>query len=258
MNSPLQITFLGTGTSQGIPVIGCRCEVCSSENEKDKRLRTSILINKGDKNIVIDIGPDFRQQMLRARVEDLDAVVITHEHNDHVAGMDDVRPFNFKYWKDMPIYASERVQAQLKRRFGYAFSEKPYPGAPMIQLKTISKEKTFNVAGVSFTPIEVQHGGLPVLGFRVEDFVYLTDVKYITAEEKSKAEHAKVLVLSALHRKEHHSHLSLQQALDLIQELSPKQAFLTHLSHQMGLHNDVSHLLPKNVWIAYDGLELTI
>ncbi|MEO1263745.1 MAG: MBL fold metallo-hydrolase [Bacteroidota bacterium] len=257
-NNSLQIKFLGTGTSQGVPVIGCHCQVCLSENKKDKRLRTSVLIRKGDKTIVVDIGPDFRQQMLRAGVQDLDAVLITHEHNDHVAGLDDIRPFNFKYWKDMPVFAAERVQMQLKKRFSYVFSENPYPGAPMIQLNAIEKDQGFTAAGISILPIEVMHGSLPVLGFRIDDFVYLTDVKTISMEEKRKAKHAKVLVLSALHRKAHHSHLSLNQAIELIGELAPERAFLTHLSHQMGLHEKVSELLPENVSIAYDGLELEV
>ncbi|MEZ4934511.1 MAG: MBL fold metallo-hydrolase [Saprospiraceae bacterium] len=257
-NKKLLITFLGTGTSQGIPVIGCTCKVCISANPKDQRLRTSVLVETTDRAIVIDCGPDFRQQLLRAGLNDLHAILLTHEHNDHIVGLDDVRPFNFKYWRDMPVYATQRVQDQLKKRFSYIFSENPYPGSPMVKLMTIAPENNFEVEGIPITPIEVRHGGLPVLGFRIGGFTYLTDVKTISATEKEKAKNSKVLVLNALHHQEHHSHLNLNQALDLIAELEPDQAYLTHLSHTMGLHVEVSKLLPPNVAIAFDGLQVEV
>lgn len=254
----IKITFLGTGTSQGVPVIGCDCVVCDSTNHQDKRLRTSVLVDCSNQTLVIDVGPDFRQQMLRAAVKNLNAILITHEHNDHIIGLDDVRPFNFKKWQDMPVFASKRVIGQLKKRFSYVFSENPYPGSPMIKLHTISKENDFNAAGIPITPIEVRHGGLPILGFRIGDFTYLTDVKTISATEKHKVKNSKVLVINALHHKEHHSHLNLEQALNLIEELAPEQAYLTHLSHRMGMHEEVSKSLPPNVSIAYDGLQVVI
>ena len=204
----IQVTFLGTGTSQGVPVIGCKCETCLSKDPRDKRLRCSVFLQTKDVNIVVDAGPDFRQQMLQAKVNRLDAILLTHEHNDHIIGLDDVRPFNFKYWKDMPVYGTARVLENVKERFGYIFSKNPYPGAPMIRLNEISKEKKMEVEGVEITPIEVRHGGIPVMGFRIGGFTYLTDVKSISAEEKEKVKSSKTLVLSALHRQEHHSHLN--------------------------------------------------
>lgn len=250
----IKITFLGTGTSQGIPIIGCSCEVCTSTNQQDKRLRTSILIEKNGKKIVIDCGPDFRQQMLRAKVSWIDAILITHEHNDHIIGLDDVRPFNFMKGRDMPIYLSQQVAEVLKQRFAYIFAKNPYPGAPMIQLNLISKSAPFQIAGIDIIPIEVMHGKLPVLGFRIDDFTYLTDVLSISEKELEKVRGTQTLVLSALHRKPHHSHLSLFEALELIQEIKPQKAYLTHLSHKMGKHEVVSKELPSNVEIAYDGL----
>lgn len=254
----LHITFLGTGTSQGIPVIGCDCAVCLSSDHRDKRLRCSVLIQSGDYSMVIDAGPDFRQQMLRAKVNKLDAVLITHEHNDHIIGLDDVRPFNFKYSKDMPVYATARVQEQLKQRFSYIFSSTPYPGAPMIRLHSIAKDQAILLNDLTLIPIEVRHGGLPVLGFRIRDFTYLTDVKTISEEEKEKIKGTKILVINALHHKEHHSHLNLEQALDLIDELAPEQAYLTHISHNMGTVEHVSPTLPSHVSFAYDELKIEI
>ena len=217
-----------------------------------------MLIQYLEKTLVIDAGPDFRQQMLREKVEDLDAILLSHEHNDHIIGIDDVRPFNFKYWRDMPIYATKRVQEQLHQRFGYIFSQNPYPGSPMIQLNTIFPDENFTVKGIDVMPIEVQHGGMPVTGFRIGDFTYLTDVKSISEQGKEKAKNSKILVINALHHKEHHSHLNLEQALELITELAPQQAYLTHLSHNMGLHAKVSQQLPLNVAIAFDGLRVSI
>lgn len=254
----ITITILGSGTSQGVPIIGCDCAVCQSSDTRDKRLRVSILINKGEKNIVVDAGPDFRQQMLRAEVKELEAILLTHEHNDHIIGLDDVRPFNFRTWTDMPIYAVEPVQKELKERFAYIFAENPYPGSPMLKLNTISKEQSFEVADIPILPIEVMHGKLPVLGFRIADFTYLTDMKTIAPLELEKVKGTKKLVLNALHHRTHHSHLNLEEALDFIKIIQPEQAFLTHLSHKMGLHEEVSKTLPENVFLAYDGLKIKI
>lgn len=209
-------------------------------------------------NIVIDTGPDFRQQMLRARINSLDAVLLTHSHNDHVAGLDDVRPFNFMEFKNMPLYATMDVQAEVRKRFAYIFEETPYPGAPMIEMKTISKEQHFEIAGIHFQPVEVMHGSLPVLGFRIGDFVYLTDVKTIDEVERKKIRDAKVLVINALHHNEHHSHLNLKEALAMIQDLAPAQAYLIHMSHSMGLHEEVCKTLPSNVSLSFDGQEIWV
>ncbi len=253
----MKITFLGTGTSQGVPIIGCECAVCSSADPRDKRLRTSILISEGDANIAVDAGPDFRQQMLNARVKNLDAILLTHEHNDHIIGLDDVRPFNFRQWKNMPLFGTKQVLNEVKNRFAYIFDHNPYPGAPMIELHPISKEKKFTVNGISVTPVEVMHGNWPVLAFRVKDFTYITDMKTISEAEKQKIAGTKILVLNALHLEKHHSHLSLYEALDFIEKLNPEQAYLTHIGHRMGLHEEVSQLLPPNVALAHDGLEIS-
>ena len=253
-NAAIQITFLGTGTSQGIPVIGCDCEVCQSKDHRDKRLRTALLVSTQQTTIVIDIGPDFRQQMLREGVERLDAIVITHKHNDHIIGLDDVRPFNFKQGQNMPIYATKEVQQNLQQRFAYSFEKNPYPGAPMLTLRTINKKEAFSIGDITLQPIEVLHGKLPVLGFRIGDFTYITDMKTITLEELKKVKGSKVLVLNALHQKIHHSHLNLEEALAFIEQIQPQKAYLLHLSHRMGTHKATSKLLPPNVFIAYDGL----
>lgn len=256
--SNLKITFLGTGTSQGVPIIGCDCEVCNSDDFRDKRLRVSILVQYKNTTVVIDSGPDFRQQMLRAGVKKLDAVLITHEHNDHIIGLDDVRPFNFMNHTDMPVYAVERVHKELRERFDYIFKENPYPGAPMIKQISISKNEKFHIGDLEVIPIEVMHGELPVIGFRFGDFTYLTDVKTISEEEIKKVSDSKILVLNALHHNVHHSHLNLTEALELIEKLKPEKAYLTHISHRMGLYESVSKDLPSNVELAYDGLELSL
>jgi phosphoribosyl 1,2-cyclic phosphate phosphodiesterase len=250
-----QVTFLGTGTSQGVPVIACRCEVCKSMNPHDKRLRSSIMIKHKGKTVVVDTGPDFRQQMLRENVEGLDAVIFTHEHKDHVAGLDDVRAFNFMKKGALDIYATERVQAALRREFHYAFSEDKYPGTPELVLHTIENKK-FEVAGIAFQPVEVLHYKLPVFGFRFNDFTYITDAKSISVSEKEKMKGSRFLVLNALRKSEHMAHFNLDQALELIHEINPEKAFLTHISHLMGEHSEVEQILPDNVEIAYDGLKI--
>ncbi|MCC6723015.1 MAG: MBL fold metallo-hydrolase [Saprospiraceae bacterium] len=250
----MNFTFLGTGTSQGVPIIGCDCEVCTSNDPRDHRLRCSLLVSHEGRNVAIDAGPDFRQQMLRAGVRRLDAVVLTHEHNDHIIGLDDVRPFIFMQNEPMPLYATDSVIKEVKQRFSYAFEENPYPGAPQFELRPISKEEPFEVAGIPFQPIEVLHGSLPVLGFRIGDFAYLTDMKTISPSEKSKLSGIKTLVVNALHLSQHHSHMNLEEALTFIEEVRPEQAWLTHISHSMGLHAERSKLLPKGVGLAWDGL----
>ncbi len=249
--------MLGTGTSQGVPVIGCECPVCQSSNPKDKRLRCSVLIENENKVVVIDSGPDFRQQMLRENVKRLDGLIFTHEHKDHVAGMDDIRAFNYFQKKPVELYATARVQGELKREFHYVFDGSNYPGIPQVKLNTIDLSP-FNVAGIDFIPIEVLHYKLPVLGFRIKGFVYITDANYIAETERKKIRNADVLIINALRREEHVSHFTLTQAIEMIKDLQPNKAYLTHISHQMGLHNDVEAELPDNIHIAFDGLSFII
>lgn len=253
----VKVTFLGTGTSQGVPVIGCDCKVCYSANPRDNRLRSSILIETQNKVFCVDTGPDFRQQMLREKVQRLDAVLYTHEHKDHTAGMDDVRAFNFKLNRPIDLYVDENVDNCLRREFSYAFSENPYPGVPRLQMYKITNEP-FSVQGVDFIPIQLMHHKLPVFGFRIGDFAYCTDVNYIAPEEKQKLKGLEVLILTALRKEKHISHFSLSEALELIDELKPKKAYLTHISHYLGMHSEVSKELPKNVALGYDGLSFSV
>lgn len=253
----MKITFLGTGTSQGVPVIACDCRVCTSADQRDNRLRVSVMIETEGKVIVIDSGPDFRFQMLRAGVKHLDAIVFTHEHKDHVAGMDDVRAFNYKQQKEIDVYAHKRVQEALKQEFSYIFSQHSYPGIPRIILNEIDNQP-FLVGGIEFIPIQVMHFKLPVLGFRVGDFTYITDAKTITEEERLKIKGSKILVLNALQKDQHISHLNLEEALILAEDIGAEQTYLTHISHRMGRHEDIMNELPKNINLAYDGLILEI
>jgi len=251
----LKITFLGTGTSQGIPVIGSLHPVCLSTNSKDKRLRVSIMIEWQDAVFVVDFGPDFRQQMLRANPEKIDAFIFTHEHADHTAGLDDIRPFFFKQG-DINIYAHQRVLTQLNQRFEYIFTkEEKYPGVLNL-IENEVKNKAFSIKGLKIIPIEGLHYKLPVFGYRFGNFAYLTDMKSISDTEKLKLQNLDVLVINALREAEHLSHFNLAEALAIIQELKPKRAYLTHISHFLGFHDEVQQKLPKHVFLAYD--ELTI
>jgi phosphoribosyl 1,2-cyclic phosphate phosphodiesterase len=251
----LKIHFLGTGTSQGIPVIGSNHPVCLSPNPKDKRLRVSILIQWEHANVVVDCGPDFRQQMLRVNCETLDAVLFTHEHADHTAGIDDIRPFFFKQG-DIPVFGSKRVLDILSQRFDYIFSkENKYPGAPSVLVNKV--EAPFDFMNKVVVPINVMHNQIPVLGYRIDDFAYLTDVKTIKPSEIEKLKGLDLLVLSALQIKTHPNHLNLDEALNLIQKIAPKRCYLTHISHFMGFHDEVSEKLPPNVFLAYDTLTIT-
>lgn len=253
----MKVTFLGTGTSQGIPVIGSSHPVCLSTNPKDKRLRVSVLVEWGDYAYVIDCGPDFRQQMLRVNCSKIDGIIFTHEHADHTAGLDDIRPFVFRQG-DMPIYAHKRVISELKRRFDYIFeTENRYPGAPSVITNEIANEP-FKIGGLSVIPVNGMHFNIQVFGYRFNDFAYLTDMKSISDEELKKLKNLEVLVLNALREETHPSHLNLNEALAIIDHLKPKRAYLTHISHLLGFHDDVQQKLPENVYLAYDNLQITI
>ena len=246
---------MGTGTSQGVPVIACNCNVCQSTDLRDKRLRTSIHIQHKNSSFVIDSGPDFRQQMLRAQIKNLTALIFTHEHKDHVAGMDDIRAFNYVLQKKIDIYATLRVQEALVREFPYVFHDFKYPGVPEVNMITID-EHPFNIEGLEFIPIEVLHYKLPINAYRVGDFTYITDANFISEKEKEKIKGSRIVVINALRREKHVSHFNLEEALELIKELKPEKAYLTHISHQLGKHSDVEKELPPNVFLAYDGFEI--
>ncbi|MES2655046.1 MAG: MBL fold metallo-hydrolase [Bacteroidota bacterium] len=251
----MKVTFLGSGTSQGVPIIACHCRVCTSTNQADKRLRSSILVQYHDKNIVVDTGPDFRQQMLTVKIDSCHAILFTHAHRDHLAGLDDIRGFNFAMKKPIDIYCEPIVDAAIRQEFHYAFEEPKYPGVPEMTMHPLS-ETTLELFGKKIIPLRVWHHKLPVLGFKFDNFVYITDANKIDDEVKEKIKGADVLVLNALRREPHISHFTLQEAVDLINELKPKQAYLTHISHQLGLHDEVNSELPKHIQLAYDGLEL--
>jgi phosphoribosyl 1,2-cyclic phosphate phosphodiesterase len=253
----LKITFLGTGTSQGVPVIACPCAVCRSGDEKDKRLRTSVFIETGGKNIIIDTGPDFRQQMLRADIKVLDAILYTHEHKDHIAGLDDVRAFNFINQRAVDVYLEERVIPAIRREFSYIFAENKYPGIPQINLNTID-DVVFEAGNIKIIPIRAFHYRLPVLGFRIGDFTYITDANYLPEEEKEKIVGSRYIVINALRKEKHISHYSLSEAVRLINEFGPRRGYITHISHQMGLHEEVQKELPPNILLAYDGHSIEI
>ncbi|MEY3500577.1 MAG: hypothetical protein RL308_2246 [Bacteroidota bacterium] len=254
----MKVYFLGTGTSQGIPVIGSHHSVCQSENPKDKRLRVSVWISWEEFSLVIDCGPDFRQQMLTSKCPKVDAILYTHEHSDHTAGMDDIRPFNFKQG-NIPIYAHQRVLENLKIRFDYVFQTvNKYPGAPSVTSNEVVNNQTFILGNKTVIPINVMHGNLQVFGYRIDDFAYLTDVKTIEKAEMEKLKGLDVLVVNALREEPHNTHFNLQEALDFISLIQPKKAYLTHISHILGFHDEVQQQLPKNVFLAYDNLEINL
>lgn len=252
----MKVTFLGTGTSQGVPFIGCTCPVCTSTNKKDNRLRCAIWVETPEASIVIDAGPDFRYQMLRAKVTRLDAIVFTHGHKDHIAGLDDVRAYNYHDQRPMQVYATEETQQALRREYQYIFSNITYPGIPQIDLHTINAYEPFSINGLTITPIRVLHYKMEVLGFRIGDFTYITDANYIAPVEMAKVKGSKALVLNALRHEPHISHYTLAEAIEVAKEAGAEETYYTHISHQLGLHDVVDAGLPEGMHLAYDGMEL--
>lgn len=257
----MKLTFLGTGTSQGVPIIGCNCAVCMSEDPHDRRLRPSIMLTtEGGKNLVVDAGPDFRYQLLREKVLDIAAILYTHEHNDHIIGLDDVRPLNYIHQKNMPLYVSDAVAKALRERFAYVFAANPYPGAPMLTIHHIEQTQAFCIKemdDLEVLPIAVWHGKMPILGFRFGDLTYITDCKTLDQTEIEKIKGSKILILNALHHEEHIAHLNLKEAIELAQAINAPITYFTHMSHRMGKHSEMKHTLPPNIHFAYDGLVLS-
>lgn len=255
MYPPIKITFLGTGTSSGVPMIGCECEVCTSSDKKDNRLRSSILVQSATTTLVVDTGPDFRYQMLRQKIKHLDAVVFTHPHKDHLAGLDDIKAFNYFSKKPIDLYADSLTEEAVRRDFYYAFTDTKYPGIPELNMNTISMEP-FVVGDIPIQPILVWHLKMPVLGFRFGKFTYITDANRIEESEKEKIRGSEVMVLNALRKQKHISHFTLGEAIDLVKELKVPQGYFTHLSHQMGRHAEIEAELPDGIHLAWDGLTL--
>jgi phosphoribosyl 1,2-cyclic phosphate phosphodiesterase len=254
----LRIVFTGTGTSQGVPVIGCECAVCRSADPRDQRLRTAIVVQYKNTTVAIDTGPDFRQQMLRAGVRELQAVLLTHEHNDHIIGLDDVRPFNFRQKRHMPVYGLPRVLSDVRRRFAYIFDYDPYPGAPRVDLLPLEPYQPLRIGEMEILPFIAGHGNMDVLGFRFGPFTYITDMKTIPEESLEAVRGTEILVVNALHHNPHFSHLNLEEALDFIEKVKPRQAYLTHISHHMGRCADINPGLPEGVEMGYDGLAVEV
>lgn len=257
MNNLLRIKFLGTGTSIGVPVISCDCKVCTSTNPKDKRLRTSVLLIYRNKNIVIDCGPDFRMQILNAGIKDLEAILLTHEHRDHIAGLDDVRAFNYILRKPIHLYLSESVLKNVKTEFSYVFNPGDYQGGPQLEMHNIVNQ-AFEVAGLTVIPLPVLHGDMPVFGFRIGDFSYITDANFIPNETIEKIKGSKILVLNALRKRKHPTHFCLTEAIEIIEMIKPEKAYLTHLGHYIGLHDEIRKELPETIDLAYDGLQIEL
>jgi len=256
----MKITLNGTGTSQGVPVIACSCKVCQSNDQKDRRLRTSAMIEWNKQRLIIDCGPDFRTQMLKAQVQHIDAILFTHEHADHTAGLDDIRPLYFKQNKAVPIYALERVLNNLQKRFDYIFTDQNrYPGAPEVKPHRIKAEDIFSIKGLKIQAIDVRHGDLPILGYIFDEKIaYITDAKTLPEKTVKALRGINLLIINALHHKPHKMHLNLKESLNLIKQIQPEQAVLTHISHYMGLYSEIQPELPENVILGYDGLEITI
>lgn len=252
----MKVTFLGTGTSQGVPLIGCDCEVCTSSDKRDNRLRSSIWVQTENTSVVIDSGPDFRYQMLRAKVHKLDAIVYTHGHKDHVAGMDDVRAYNFFTNNPIELYATKETEETLKREFSYVFSGDNYPGIPKVKTTTIDSQNNFIINDLKFIPILVKHMNMDVLGFRIGDFTYITDANYIPPEELEKIKGSKALVLNALRHTKHVSHYTLEEAIEVAQSIGADNTYFTHISHQLGKHSEIERQLPDGIHLSYDGLTL--
>jgi phosphoribosyl 1,2-cyclic phosphate phosphodiesterase len=253
----MKVTFLGTGTSTGVPVVACKCEVCTSEHTRDKRYRTSIMLTRGSSNIIIDCGPDFRIQMLKHKVEDIDAVVFTHAHRDHIAGLDDIRAFNYILHKSIDIYGTQLTLDEIKEQFPYIFTPGRYLGAPKLNIHPIT-ENTFSIGDFNFLPIQVMHQEMKVFGYRIGDFTYITDANYIAPAELDKVRGSKVVVVNALRNSRHVSHFSLTEALEILDDVKPEVAYLTHISHFLGRYESVEPQLPAGVHLAYDGLQIEV
>jgi phosphoribosyl 1,2-cyclic phosphate phosphodiesterase len=257
VSTTINLTLLGTGTSQGIPVIGCTCKVCQSKDPRDKRLRTAAFIEVNNVGIAIDIGPDFRQQMLVNGFSNVNAILLTHEHNDHISGIDDVRPINFLYRREIPIYGGARALLEIKRRFFYAFDpDYPYPGKPRVSANIIS-DQPFTINDVEIIPVPIDHGDLSIYGFRIGNVAYVTDAKRIPEEGKSLLKGLDVLILNALRFEPHETHLSIPEAIAMVEELKPARSYFTHVSHDAGNHADIDAILPPQIRVGYDGLKLT-
>jgi len=253
----MEITLLGTGTSQGVPIIGCNCETCTSTDSRDNRLRTSAMIKVNGRTIIIDAGPDFRQQMLREKVSKIDALLLTHEHKDHIGGLDDIRPFNFLQHQAIDIYCESNVQTTIRREFSYSFSEQKYPGVPEMNLKTID-ESTFSIDDILIQPIRVMHWELPILGYRIGNFTYITDASFISDSEIEKIKGTQILVVNALRERKHYSHFNLEEAISFVEKVKPKQAFFTHISHSLGRYSVINNQLPENISYGFDGLKILL